>query len=143
MVLSRATLRRDVFRFLYTTISGFNITGGYNVVSSFPEKTPSFPLVTIDPATFSEQLVGMKSSTRDNELDVVFTFYDLASNRKESVDNAVDDFIYNMWLAEPSIITQGFILNSVVDLPPTTIKINEQKLNKRIVEWKMVVTVGT
>jgi len=95
-ITSRESAFKEVWTLLnanaptYTDKQGETKT--YNVVASYPDTTPDFPILVINPVNKTTRRLGMKQSSNNLSAkgEVMIEFYAKKSDKNNAIDSAVD-----------------------------------------------------
>jgi len=139
VTISESTIRQNVFTTLFNLIDGE--ISGYDVVSAFPEKTPSFPCVVINAASITLDLVTLNSAgANDYSGSIDIEFYDYVKNGKSSVDAAKDALValFTDTTNDAALKADGFLFNGVSADESDNIVFGGEKFNTGLLTIEFV-----
>ncbi len=149
MVVAQATIRQNTFTALRDLINDNLPTYSfdsnpfeYNLVSSFPNEDPIFPIVELGDAKSDFITITMDAATGDIEIEVMLNFYAIEEHGKKAIAVARDDLM-NTFIGNISefintdklIPTEDFW----IDNPVSEIDIDNQVINTAtsVVKFKL------
>jgi len=129
MPITESTIRKDVFKELFTLINA-NKPSGWTVLASFPEIKPVFPVIVINPANVIFNYITLTGTVRFKTIEITFDIYTLAKDGKSKMDEGKDN-ISNTLNNNITILfnTLGLSLTGSSDSNVETIILDEQKIN--------------
>lgn len=105
-----ATLGKNVFNTIAKLIDD-NKPSGWTVLSSFPEVSPTFPCIVIDPSKAKPEIVGLdKDSYLVENIEILIEFYALSKDGKEKIDEGRDNVRNTILTNQSTLDTYGLYL---------------------------------
>jgi len=85
MVIAEATERVDTFKELWNIINA-NKLAGWTVLSAFPEVSPTFPCIVLNPIDIDSDILSMDRTVRENVVSFDIELFAKASDHKIKLD---------------------------------------------------------
>lgn len=130
-VVSFATLGENVFNTIFQLINT-NKPSGWTVLSAFPENSPTYPCIVIDPAKAKVTIVGMdKNSYIVEDVVIEFEFYAKSNQGKEKIEEGKDNIRNTLLTNQSTLETYNILMNedAFEDSNNDVLIVGEQKLN--------------
>ena len=124
-------LRQYVFDAVYTLINA-NKSSAWSLLSAFPDQSPTFPTMVINPAEISMQFINISNSERDHMIELSIDYWSKSSKGKEQLDTERDTTGNTIEDNEATLRFKGLELMKPDFLNDTSIGeivFNRQKLN--------------
>jgi len=129
MPISESTIRKDVFKELFTLINA-NKLSGWTVLASFPEVSPTFPCIIINPANIDFTILSLTGTTRLKTISIIVDIFSLAKDGKAKMDEGKDNVSNTLWSNITSLFNSTSLnLIDINDSNVETIVLDDQKIN--------------
>jgi len=128
-MVSEDTIRVDAFKAVYSIINA-NKPSGWTVLSSFPEVSPTFPCIVINPAFVTTERITMSNGTTTNRLAILVEFFAKARDLKIKIDQGRDNVLKTIKDNQATLRdTHKLIYVSHTDASVDTFVYGDQKIN--------------
>src|SRR3990167_5498222 len=129
MPITESTIRKDVFKEVFTLVNANKLLG-WTVLASFPEISPVFPVVVINPANVEFDFLNFPDTARMKRVSIIVDIYSLARDGKVKMDEGKDNISNTLNTNITSLFTSvSLSLIEINDASVETIVLDDQKIN--------------